>query len=271
MVVDKKFIKSSRKLIKSSRKPIKSTIGKFGNFDDLNSFASYYDIHYRPMLEELAYGESKLTDKHKTLLKFLLDDINKVIESNEIESACRPIKSSVNDNWRGVPGVKMIWHGEWSDPELEYNGKVLNYWEVENTMYERAKEDGIDAENDEAFNKYCQDYAYDVYEMFDIIESACHGKKKGKKKTVKSSQFNTFSSLFIRNNILVEGEECVIEINQNGKWEFVSLDNTPEGWSTKKKARTFKSEDEARKSALMRRLNNAGYSEEAGNLRIEKR
>lgn len=103
------------------------------------------------------------------------------------------------------------------------------------------------------------------------IESACHGKKKGKKKTVKSSQFNTFSSLFIKNNILVEGEECVIEINQNGKWEFVSLDNTPEGWSTKKQARTFKSEDEARKSALMRRLNNAGYSEEAGNLRIEKR
>lgn len=186
MVVDEKFIKSSRKLIKSSRKPIKSTIGKFDNFDDLNSFASYYDIHYRPMLEELAYGKSKLTDRHKTLLKFLLDDINKVIESNE-------------------------------------------------------------------------------------IESACHGKKKGKKKAVKSSQFNTFSSLFIKNNILVEGEECVIEINQNGKWEFVSLDNTPEGWSTKKQARTFKSEDEARKSALMRRLNNAGYSEEAGNLRIEKR
>lgn len=96
--------------------------------------------------------------------------------------------------WRGVPGVKMIWHGEYSDPELEYGGVRRNYWDVEDGMYVWAKEDGIDAEDDESFNKYCQEHSDDVYEYFyepDGIESACHGKSKKdkdeKKKAVKSS------------------------------------------------------------------------------------
>lgn len=87
--------------------------------------------------------------------------------------------------WRGVPGVEMIWHGEWSDPELEYEGNRRNYWDVEDAMYEWAKEDGIDTENDEEFNHYCQEHAYDVYECF----SSC-GKKKGKKKPVTSGNLS---------------------------------------------------------------------------------
>ena len=54
-------------------------------------------------------------------------------------------------------------------------------------------------------------------------------------------------------------------------WEFVSLDNTPQGWSTKKNAKVFKSEDAARSSTLMKRLEQAGYSEDVGNLRISIR
>lgn len=65
--------------------------------------------------------------------------------------------------------------------------------------------------------------------------------------------------------------EVIIEINDNGKWEFVSLDNTPQGWSTKKNAKVFKSEDAARSSTLMKRLEQAGYSEDVGNLRISIR
>lgn len=65
--------------------------------------------------------------------------------------------------------------------------------------------------------------------------------------------------------------EVIIEINDNGKWGFVSLDNTPQGWSTKKNAKVFKSEDAARSSTLMKRLEQAGYSEDVGNLRISIR
>ncbi len=98
----------------------------------------------------------------------------------------KSIKSAHQDKlWRGVPGVEMIWHGEWSDPELEYEGTRRNYWDVEDAMYEWAKEDGIDTENDEEFNRYCQEHAYDVYECF----SSC-GKKKGKKKPVTSGNLS---------------------------------------------------------------------------------
>jgi len=96
--------------------------------------------------------------------------------------------------WRSVPGVTMIWHGEWNDPELEYEGKVANYWDIEDAMYEWATEDGVNVDSDEAFNKYCQEHDYDVYALFDNypIESGCHGKskkddKKDEKKPVKSA------------------------------------------------------------------------------------
>ena len=65
--------------------------------------------------------------------------------------------------------------------------------------------------------------------------------------------------------------EVILEIKDGDKWEFVSLDNTPEGWSTKRDAKVFPSEERARTSTLFKRLNEAGYSEDKGNLRISKR
>ena len=79
--------------------------------------------------------------------------------------------------WRGVEGVTMIWHGEWSDPELEHDGKVANYWDVENTMWERYKdlarsegytEDELNELGEAGFNKYCQKYKDEVYELIEM-------------------------------------------------------------------------------------------------------
>ena len=107
------------------------------------------------------------------------------------------IKSDNEKWWYGVPGIRMIWHGEWNDPELECDGYVANYWDVEDTMYEYAKEDGIDADNDDAFAQYVRDHADDAKYLVtecgtkeddDFIDSGCHGKTKKKaKKPVKSS------------------------------------------------------------------------------------
>lgn len=109
------------------------------------------------------------------------------------------IKSDNEKWWYGVPGIRMIWHGEWNDPELECDGYVANYWDVENTMYEYAKEDGVDADNDDAFAQYVRDHADDAKYLVtecgtkeedndDFIDSGCHGKTKKKaKKPVKSS------------------------------------------------------------------------------------
>ena len=117
--------------------------------------------------------------------------------------------------WRGVPGVEMIWHGEWSDPELEYEGERRNYWDVEDAMYECAKEDGIDTENDEEFNRYCQEHAYDVYECF----SSC-GKKKGKKKPVKSAR-RPIQSMYVTEDI--SGNDLYTRLWSGGKDQFNSM------------------------------------------------
>ena len=41
----------------------------------------------------------------------------------------------------GLPEVHLIEHGEWADPELEYKGKVVNYYELEDCLYEIFKEE----------------------------------------------------------------------------------------------------------------------------------
>lgn len=37
-------------------------------------------------------------------------------------------------NWHGIEGVGYIYHGEWSDPEIEYKGKRFNIHDVEYIM-----------------------------------------------------------------------------------------------------------------------------------------
>jgi len=41
-----------------------------------------------------------------------------------------------NENtYHGIPGTRFIWHGEWSDPEVEYQGKLYNGNSLEDTLW----------------------------------------------------------------------------------------------------------------------------------------
>lgn len=113
-------------------------------------------------IEALQYGNNPINESRKAVKSGFYDD-------GEVHGT-ENWKGKEN-NWRGVPGVHMIWHGEWSDPELEYDGKVANMYDVESTLYEYAQEDGIDADNDTEFNKYCQEHDYDVYSLFSSKKS----------------------------------------------------------------------------------------------------
>jgi hypothetical protein len=42
----------------------------------------------------------------------------------------------MRDLFLGLRGVYYIWHGEWADPEIEYYGKLYNYWDVVDAMIE---------------------------------------------------------------------------------------------------------------------------------------
>lgn len=76
-------------------------------------------------------------------------------------------------NWYGIQDIGFIWHGEWSDPEIEYKGRRINCYIVEDTMWERFRDDyegnGKNADDYiEEFAEYMNKYADDVYELIEI-------------------------------------------------------------------------------------------------------
>lgn len=81
------------------------------------------------------------------------------------------------DTYRGVPNSIFISHGEWSDPEIYYDGKTLNGTDIEDglwSMYqEECREDGTEPnenEYEEWANERAQDYLDDV--IFGMSESS---------------------------------------------------------------------------------------------------
>lgn len=41
----------------------------------------------------------------------------------------------------GIPNVYYIWHGEWSDPEIQYKNNYYDYYDVEDYLWETYKDD----------------------------------------------------------------------------------------------------------------------------------
>lgn len=77
-------------------------------------------------------------------------------------------------NYRGAAGIEYVSHGAWSDPELIYDGKSFNYWDIEDALWEMFCEElhentgitliEIDSnmgEYESMFDVYVQDCAVD--------------------------------------------------------------------------------------------------------------
>ena len=82
-----------------------------------------------------------------------------------------------NNFYRGAEGIEYVSHGAWSDPELIYDGKSFNYYDIDDALWgefcEIVSEDtGIPvAEIDsnmnvyeDAFNEFVQDNAVNYLE-----------------------------------------------------------------------------------------------------------
>lgn len=74
------------------------------------------------------------------------------------------------DLYRGVPGAIFVWHGEWSDPEVLYKGKEINYNNIENALWGTYN---AFMQYESEKNKFSQDmgvdaipYNEDIYEKF---------------------------------------------------------------------------------------------------------
>lgn len=97
-----------------------------------------------------------------------------------IEKDLRPVNgimkivSKEYPNWYGIEDIGFIWHGSWSDPEIEYNGNVVNSTIIEDTMWDRWTHDDygeylLEKANDEdGFAQYMRDNVDDVYELIEL-------------------------------------------------------------------------------------------------------
>lgn len=91
----------------------------FFNADTLNQptepIVDVQDQISEPASQEGPFGESKNRKPCR--------------ESKKVSGKRIISESNENRDWHGVPGARFISHGEWSDPEIEYNGKFINYWD----------------------------------------------------------------------------------------------------------------------------------------------
>ena len=68
--------------------------------------------------------------------------------------------------YRGAEGIEFVSHGAWADPELIYDGKSFNYWDIDNALWdmfceEVAEDAGVSVNDEDAFNEYVQNNAVD--------------------------------------------------------------------------------------------------------------
>ena len=82
------------------------------------------------------------------------------------------------DLYRGVPDVEFVYHGDWADPELVYQGKSYDYYDIEGPMWEMYNEDFPAPEDynsdeykewEDRFDDYVRDNAYMVYDYLDNL------------------------------------------------------------------------------------------------------
>lgn len=126
---------------------------------------NYITESVRQALNE-GHWNSEVYDRWKNLREMLGDDtmlseIYNYMSGDEIEDFVEHIKRNYDLNeskrineevvktYRGVPGSQFIWHGEWSDPEIIWKGKSLNYWDADEALWQSYKDDCIE-KNEEA-------------------------------------------------------------------------------------------------------------------------
>ena len=72
-------------------------------------------------------------------------------------------------NYRGIPNIEFVWHGEWADPELIYKGHKFNYWDIEDSLWDYFLEGhtGKEEPTDDMFADWVRENHDTVYNMLE--------------------------------------------------------------------------------------------------------
>ena len=71
-------------------------------------------------------------------------------------------------NWYGIESIGFIWHNEWADPEIEYKGRTCSCYIIEDTMWERFREEYPEADEND-FEQYMWENEDAVIELCEEV------------------------------------------------------------------------------------------------------
>ena len=113
------------------------------------------DIEVKEYINNL--GENKQYNMNKKLIRLTESDLHRIVKESVktiLREKNRMIKeggdlyghyddgtpfTNSKRKFHGIPGTVFIWHGEWSDPEVWYNGKEYNATMFEDTFWDMYK------------------------------------------------------------------------------------------------------------------------------------
>ena len=147
-------------------------LNTYNKYDLLNLYeACNLSENEKRALANIVYDQNDPSVIYDTLNdRFLGKEIEmpERVKDGVIHEEANESKSIKEDFYRGNKSVQFIGHGEWSDPELEYNGYLFSYWDIEDALWnDFLDETGYsDAQSDDPtvekqFNKFVQDRATD--------------------------------------------------------------------------------------------------------------
>lgn len=109
-------------------------------------------------LEEVTPEETTEVQETEETVENNIDGFEDELKEEPKKESLKIIKKALNEsNYRGCDEVRFINHGDWADPELEYNGRTFNYYRIEDALWEMYLEDGGNRRDEDAFNQYVRD------------------------------------------------------------------------------------------------------------------
>ena len=74
-------------------------------------------------------------------------------------------RPGVNDCYMKIVPLRLVYHGEWEDPEIAYNGRLVNYYEFDTAARDMYFDD-MWTENTIDFPAWCKQNAARLKALF---------------------------------------------------------------------------------------------------------
>lgn len=202
--------------------------------DAINNVLIYYSDQW-VILQEL--GENPLeyyTDDIWDALYEAIAGKMEVPEDDETNESLktrknRKLKESVKNGYRGSEDIEYVWKGPWSDPELVYDGKTFNYWDIEDALWNMFLEENPQWTDDDSNNPECED-EFNRYVQYngalyldDVIAGGYFDESLNQIRDKSVNESEEGKKLFTEYKILVDGRTYEISHTKQRADEIVPI------------------------------------------------